>query len=123
MKTIIDQYAEGANNILSPIFSFSLESLPSTDCLISLDSSSENIKFIPSNIFLFSSTTKSLTKSFQIQSLVNGTFEINVHALSCGNTTLLGDSFSLKVTPSNIQSPQHRLLEVRYSDNGNSNFT
>ena len=125
VKTIIDQYVEGTNNILSPIFSFSLESLPYTDCLISLDSTSENIKFIPSNIFLFSSASKSLTKSFQIQSLLNGTFEINVHALSCGNTTLIGDSFSIKVIPSNILSSQHRLLEVRYSDNGkiNSIFT
>ena len=68
VKTIIDQYVEGTNNILSPIFSFSLESLPYTDCLISLNATSKNIKFIPSNEFLFSNTTQSLTKSFQIQS-------------------------------------------------------
>ena len=122
-ETTIDQYDnQGTNKIISPIFSFSLESLPSSDCLISLDSTSENIKFIPFNIFTFSNTTLSLTKSFQIQSLVYGTFEISVQALNCGNTTLNGDSFSLEVIPFNAPPPPPKLVEVRYSDNGNIYF-
>jgi len=119
-KTTIDQYdSETTNKIISPIFSFYLESLPSSDCSISLNANSDNIKFIPSKTFLFSNTTQSLTKSFQIQSLVNGIFEISVQALSCGNTTLNKDSFSLEVIPKNDPPPPPNLLEVRYSDNGN----
>ena len=122
VKTIIDQYVEGTNKIISPIFSFSLESLPYTDCLISLNATSKNIKFIPSNEFLFSNTTQSLTKSFQIQSLVNGIFEVSVQALSCGHTTLNGDSFSLEVVPLNAPPPPPKIVEIRYSDNGNIYF-
>ena len=116
--TTIDQYVEGTSKT-SPIFSFALESTPSSDCLIFLNSTVKNIEFIPSNKFLFSDTTLSLARNFQIQSSVDGTFEISVQALSCGGTTLYGDSFSLEVIPYNAPPPPPKLIEARLSDNGN----
>ena len=116
--TTIDQYIDGTSKI-SPIFNFALESTPSSDCLISLNSTLKNILFIPSNEFIFSNTTLSLTRNFQIQSTETGTFEISVQALSCGGTSLYGDSFSLEVIPYNAPPPPPKLTEARLSDNGN----
>jgi hypothetical protein len=104
-------------NTAPVLYSFSLSSPVTQDCLVTLNTSTANVTFIPGPEFYFKNYSTELSRTFQVRALTTGEMNITVSAYLCGDY-ITPDVLGLVVRGLNSPPPAPKLKTVLFSDNG-----